>query len=288
MNLSVKENNDINNILVINLKLLKLLGLWQGNVSALKFSLAMKLFIIYRWALLIILYLHTVAEYLDIIFTWGDLENLAANGSVALIYTACIMKQTIFLLYEKRLQDLVQGLRSGYLATSLRWTEDHYNILQNADRRAQSASWRYYYLCIGTIFSFFVRAILFSYGAAVGLDMFNQGNQTVKTLVFKAWFPFDIQQPGNYEIAFCFQMISCTMGPAVNAAMDTLLVSVIINCCGEFKVLKYSLRTIRERGEELLALEKLHKVEKFSASEVLEREGSGRDQPGCSTGEPYI
>lgn len=286
MNLSVNEDHDINNILVVNLKLLKLLGLWQGNISALKFSWAIKLFISYRWALLIILYLHTATEYLDIVFTWGDLENLAATGSVTLIYTACIMKQTIFLLYEKRLKDLVQRLRSGYLATSLRWTEDHYKILQKADCRAQAASWRYYYLCIGTLISFFTRSILVSYGSALGLEILNQGNQTVKTLVFKAWFPFDIQQPGNFEIAFCFQIISCIMGPAVNAGMDTLLVSVIINCCGEFKVLKYSLRTIRERAEYLLASEKLHKMESFSASEALECENSRREQPGFSTGEP--
>jgi hypothetical protein len=78
------------------------------------------------------------------------------------------------------------------------------------------------------------------------------------------------------------------MGPAVNAAMDTLLVSVIINCCGEFKVLKYSLRTIRERVEELLASEKLHKLDRISASEDLKFETSGREQLGDSTGEHCI
>lgn len=286
MNSAINEDQGINNILVVNLKLLKFLGLWKGNISALNFSWARTLFISYRWALLIILYLHTATEYLDIVFTWGDLENFAANGSVALIYTACIMKQTIFLLYDKRLKDLVQRLRSGYLTTSLRWTEDHYKILQNANHRAQAASWRYYYICIGTLISFFTRAILVSYGSALGLEMFNQGNHTLKTLVFKAWFPFDIQQPGNFEIAFCFQIISCSMGPAINAGMDTLLVSVIINCCGEFKVLKYSLRTIRERAEDLLASEKLRKVEHFSASEALECENSRRKQLGFSTGEP--
>lgn len=285
MNSSVNEDHIINNILAVNLKLLKLLGLWQGNIASLKFSWAIKLFIFYRWALLIIMYLHTATEYLDIVFTWGDLENLAANGSVTLIYTTCIMKQTIFLLYEKRLQDLVHSLRSGYLATSLRWTKQHFKILHIADRRAQAASWRYYYLCIGTIISFFTTAILSSYGAAFGFEGFSQGNQTVKTLVFKAWFPFDIQQSGYYEIAFCFQIITCTMGPAINAGMDTLLVSVIINCCGEFKVLKYSLRTIRERAEVLLALEKSFQKESLSASETLRsKENVRTKQPGVLTG----
>jgi hypothetical protein len=288
MNSSANEAHVINNILLVNLKLLKLVGLWQGNISTLKVSWAVKLYTIYRWALLIIMYLHTVTEYLDIVFTWGDLENLAANGSVTLIYTACIMKQTVFLLYEKRLQHLVQSLQSGYLATSLRWTKDHYKILHDADHRARAASWRYYYLVIGTIISFFVTAILSSYGTVFGLEGFTQGNQTVKTLVFKAWFPFDIQQSGYFEIAFCFQIISCTMGPAINAGMDTFLVSVIINCCGEFKVLKYSLRTMRDRAEELLALEECSRGRSSNAHEELaSKENVRREQTKLSAGKQY-
>ncbi|XP_021935176.1 uncharacterized protein LOC110837397 [Zootermopsis nevadensis] len=285
MNSSVNEEHVVNNILAVNLKLLKLLGLWQGHTASFKFSWAIKLFIFYRWALLIIMYLHTATEYLDIVFTWGDLENLAATGSVTLIYTTCIMKQTVFLLFEKRLQDLVHSLRSGNLATSLRWTKQHFEILHIADRRAQAASWRYYYLCIGTIISFFITSIISSYGTAFGLEGFSQGNQTVKTLVFKAWFPFDIQQSGYFEIAFCFQIITCTMGPAINVGMDTLLVSVIINCCGEFRVLKYSLRTIRERAEELLASEKSFREENLSVSEMIQsKENVRTEQAGVLTG----
>jgi hypothetical protein len=288
MNSSANEAHVTNNILVINLKILKLVGLWQGNISALNDSWTIKLYTIYRWALLVIMYLHTATEYLDIVFTWGDLENLAANGSVTLIYTACIMKQTIFLLYEKRLQHLVQSLQSGYLATSLRWTKHHYKILHDADHRAQTASWRYYYLVIVTIISFFITAILSSYGTALGLQGFRQGNQTVKTLLFKAWFPFDIPQSGYFEIAFCFQIISCTMGPAINSGMDTFLVSVIINCCGEFKVLKYSLRTIKERAEELLTLEECSTVGGSNAQEELEsKENVRRERTRLSTGTHY-
>jgi hypothetical protein len=285
MNSSENKPHVINNILVVNLKLLKLVGLWQGNISTQKDSWTIKLYTIYRWALLFIMCLHTATEYLDIVFTWGDLENLAANGSVTLIYTACIMKQTVFLLYEKHLQHLVQTLQSGYLATSLRWTKDHYKILHDADRRAHAASWRYYYLVIATIIAFFTTAILTSYGTAFGLEGFRQGNQTVKTLVFKAWFPFDIQQSGYFEIAFCFQIISCTMGPAINSGMDTFLVSVIINCCGEFKVLKYSLRTIKERAGELLTLEECSTLGNSSAHEEFESEENvRREKTGLSTG----
>jgi len=288
MNSPVNETPVINNILVVNLKLLKLVGLWEGNKSTMKVSWTVKLYIIYRWALLLIMYLHTVTEYLDIAFTWGDLENLAATGSVAFIYTTCIMKQTLFLFYEKRLQHFVQSLQSGYLATSLRWTNNHYKILHDADCRAQAASWRYYYLVIVTIFSFFIRSILTSYGTALGLEGLRQGNQTVKTLVFKAWFPFDIQQSGYFEIAFCFQIISCIMGPAANSGMDTFIVSVIINCGGELKVLKYSLRTIKERAEELLTLDECSKEGGSSEHEEIEHtENVRREQTRLSAGKHY-
>jgi len=288
MNSPVNEGHVINNILVVNLKLLKLVGLWQGNRSTMKVSWTIELYTIYRWALLLIMYLHTASEYLDIVFTWGDLENLAATGSVALIYTTCIMKQTLFLFYEKRLEHFVQSLQSGYLATSLRWTNSHYKILNDADRRAQAASWRYYYLVIVTIFSFFARSILTSYGTALGLEGLRQGNQTVKTLVFKGWFPFDIQQSGYFEIAFCFQIISCIMGPAVNSGMDTFIVSVIINCGGELKVLKHSLRTIKERAEELLTLDECSKGGSSSEHEELEsKQNVRKEQTRLSAGKYY-
>jgi len=288
MNSPVNEDHVINNILVVNLKLLKLVGLWQGNRSSTKVSWTINLYIIYRWALLLIMYLHTATEYIDIVFSWGDLENLAATGSVALIYTTCIMKHTLFLFYEKRLQHFVQSLQSGFLATSLRWTNNHYKILNDADRRAQVASWRYYYLVIVTISSFFIRSILTSYSTDLGLEGLRQGNQTVKTLVFKAWFPFDIQQSGYFEIAFCFQIISCIMGPAVNSAMDTFIVSVIINCGGELKVLKYSLRTIKERADELLTLNECSKVGSSSEHEELEsKENVRREQTRLSAGKHY-
>jgi hypothetical protein len=287
MNSSVNKDHVINNILVVNLRLLKLLGLWKGNISTLKFSWAMKLFIFYRWTLLIIMYLHIITEYLDIVFTWGDIENLAASGSTALMFTASVMKQTIFLLYENRFHDLVQSLRNGYLATSLRWTKEHYKILHDADRHAQTVSWRYYYLCIGTVISFMITAIFSSYGTTFGLEGYRQGNQTVKSLVFKAWFPFDIQQLGYFEIAFCYQMIPSIMGPAINAGLDTLVVSLMINCCGEFKVLKYSLRTIRKQVDELLALEKSSREESLTTNETLESRENRRERTRVSTGEHY-
>ena len=82
-----------------------------------------------------------------------------------------------------------------------------------------------------------------------------QRNKTLKTLIFKAWSPFDTQQPHYYVLAFVFLLRLATCGPTINTGIDTLIVSLTANCCGQFDVLRYSLRTIKERAEELVVKE---------------------------------
>jgi hypothetical protein len=78
------------------------------------------------------------------------------------------------------------------------------------------------------------------------------------------------------------------MGPAVNSAMDTFIASVIINCGGELKVLKYSLRTIKERAEELLTLDKHSKEWASCEHEALgAKENVRREQTRLSAGKHY-
>jgi hypothetical protein len=67
----------------------------------------------------------------------------------------------------------------------------------------------------------------------------------------KAWYPMDIQQPGNYLLMFIFQVIIATVGPMVNIGTDTFLMSLMIHACGEFHVLKKSLRSLKQRAVQL-------------------------------------
>jgi hypothetical protein len=67
----------------------------------------------------------------------------------------------------------------------------------------------------------------------------------------KAWYPIDIQQPGNYLLLFVFQLIIVTVGPMVNIGTDTFLTSLMIHACGEFRVLKKSLRNVKQRAVQL-------------------------------------
>ncbi|PNF28684.1 hypothetical protein B7P43_G07888 [Cryptotermes secundus] len=72
-----------------------------------------------------------------------------------------------------------------------------------------------------------------------------------KELPLKAWYPVDTQQPGNYLLMFIFQLIVVTVGPMVNIGTDTFLMSLMIHACGEFRVLKKSLRSLKQRAVQL-------------------------------------
>jgi hypothetical protein len=46
---------------------------------------------------------HATLETINILLTWGDLKDLAENGSVALIYFAAIFKQINFVFMKSAL-----------------------------------------------------------------------------------------------------------------------------------------------------------------------------------------
>jgi hypothetical protein len=67
----------------------------------------------------------------------------------------------------------------------------------------------------------------------------------------RAWYPMDMQQPGNYLLIFIFQLIIVTVGPMVNIGTDTFVMGLMIHACGEFRVLKKSLRSLKQRALQL-------------------------------------
>jgi hypothetical protein len=67
----------------------------------------------------------------------------------------------------------------------------------------------------------------------------------------KAWYPMDMRQVGNYMLAFIFQLVIITVGPMINIGSDTFLMGLMIHACGEFRVLKQSLRSLKQRAAQL-------------------------------------
>jgi hypothetical protein len=267
MDLSENEESCRKDCLGVNLKVLRLVGLWQDftNHSG---EWTLKVFTYYKWTLLFLMITHATLEIIDILLTWGDLKDVAENGSVALIYVAAIFKQMNFIFCEKRIKLMIKKVKSNFSSTLLKWTGNQNKIIRKANRRAYIVSWIYYGFGVVCISCFVTTAVIKSYSEYFGFGK-TQRNKTVKTLIFKAWFPFDIQQPCYYILAFIFQLLLATCGPMINIGIDTLIVSLIINCCGQFDVLHYSLRSIRERAEELavqemVSVDRSHNAKKIS------------------------
>jgi hypothetical protein len=87
----------------------------------------------------------------------------------------------------------------------------------------------------------------------------------LQELPLKAWFPIDIQQPGNYLLIFGFQLIIVAVGPMINIGTDTFITGLIIHACGEFRILKKSLRSLKQR-----ALQLQHEDTGFRSQKSLE------------------
>ena len=78
-----------------------------------------------------------------------------------------------------------------------------------------------------------------------------QSLNLLQELPLKAWFPMDMQQTRNYLLIFGFQVIIIIVGPLVNIGSDTFITGLIIHACGEFRVLKKSLKLLKQRALQL-------------------------------------
>jgi hypothetical protein len=291
MDLSLNEERRINDCLNVNLKVLRLVGLWQDFTPTKHFPWTVKLFSHYKWMLLFLMIAHTTSEITDILLTWGDLKNLAENGSVALIYAAAIFKQINFLLRQKRIKGITHNVKNNLFSKLMKWREHQDTISRKANRRAHIVSWTYYGFGIVAVSCFVLMAIFKSYAEYFGFGKIqgNKGNSTLKTPIFKAWFPFDIQQSRYYVLAFVFQLLLGICGPMINIGIDTFVLGLIIHCCGQFKILKYSLRTIRERAEILVAQEIISIEKRKSGKEIPKHKKNVKsEEPGITTGDVCV
>jgi hypothetical protein len=50
-------------------------------------------------------------------------------------------------------------------------------------------------------------------------------------------------------------MLVILFGPTVNIGLDTMFVGLVIHACGQFKILKNSLRNIKQRAIHILEIE---------------------------------
>jgi hypothetical protein len=239
----------LNDFLKVNIKTLKLVGLWNS------FGLERKkhgAYTVFSLFVSTVISIHVLTQVADLFYSWGDLDNFSATASTFLTYGAALIKQLCYLKNSKRIYGMVYRLRDGKLSPPSTWSEEQKKVANAYDKHASTMSWSYYSLGIGCLFGFAMTAIL-----STSIQTQNGANSTVassRKLPYRAVFPFDTDQIGYYGIAFSFQMLVILFGPTVNIGLDTMFVGLIIHACGQFKILKSSLRNIKQRATNVLEI----------------------------------
>lgn len=261
----------LKDFLSVNIKTLKLVGMWNS------FGLERKTrpaYTTYSWFVATVIFLHVVTQVADLFYVWGDLDNFSATASTLLTCGALLIKQLCYLVNSNKIYRMVYRLRDGELSPPSKWSEEQKNIAKSYDRHARIMSWSYYSLGIGCLFCFAMTAIVSN-----RIPTHAGNNSTApspRKLPYRAVFPFDIEQVGYYGIAFSFQMLVILLGPTVNIGLDTMFVGLVIQACGQFKILKNDLRNIKNRATIVVDNEQIQKG--YSATDDPDRKNSHDNQ----------
>ena len=251
-----QDKFDSRNLMSLNVKVLQVVGIWPDIPVPKKFEWLMKLYSFYRWLFLLMVMTNSITQIADLILSLDDLENLAANGSVTMIYLASFIKQINFFANKKRLTSLVENIQKGHFSQSLNWDTGRNQIVIRGNKKALVISWIYCVVTVVTGLSFFAFAIVNSYPEAFGLEDMLHGNETMKTLPIRASYPYDIHKPENFAITFLFQFFMLTLTPLMNCGNDTFATCLIVHGCIQFQVLKHALRNIDNRANALIGMKK--------------------------------
>ncbi|PNF29688.1 hypothetical protein B7P43_G13064 [Cryptotermes secundus] len=196
---SVKDSL-MKDFLKVNIKTLKLVGLWNSFGLERKTNGA---YTVFSRFVSTVIFIHVVTQVTDLFYTWGDLENFSATASTFLTYGAALIKQLCYLKNSKRIYRMVYRLRDEKLSPPSTWSEEQKNIANDYDRHARTMSWSYYSLGIGCLLGFAMTAIV-----STSTETTDEANSTTtsRKLPYRAVFPFDTEKVEYYGIAFSFQM----------------------------------------------------------------------------------
>ncbi|GFG31412.1 hypothetical protein Cfor_11927 [Coptotermes formosanus] len=148
-----------------------------------------------------------------------------------------------------QVQELTMRLRGGVLSSGLRWSKEQDEIARNTNRQARLLSTMYYAVAVSSVTGLVAISLRTSYNCMC--DAKSESLNFLQELPLKAWFPVDMQQTRNYLLIFGFQLVIVIVGPMVNIGTDTFITGLIIHACGEFRVLKKSLRLLKQRALQL-------------------------------------
>ncbi|PSN47655.1 Odorant receptor 74 [Blattella germanica] len=239
--------------MAINIKAIHVVGLWNYHWKK-KNQWRYYAYCLFSSIQISILAVHTVTQFLDLCINSHDMATYATTAWLTINYFAATTKQVFFVYHRDELQDTTLKLKGGILSKGLRWSKEQDDIALKTHKQVRTLSLIYDWMgviCVIGIVSIAIQSSYYKlYAEFTGLQNYT-GQETEFQLPLQAWLPFDIQKPGNYLIAFTFQVTTLLIGPIVNIGTDGFMAGLMIHACGEFRILKHSLKMLKRRARQL-------------------------------------
>lgn len=208
-----------------NFKILTILGLWDLRIHN---TFKNWFYYCYQIFSLLFLILFIILEYIDLYFVRHDLEKFNFNLCATVTTTATIMKTMRAL---QKFPD-INGFRQDFNRDSEK-DKDYKKIILKASLEMKYLINFFYSLT-------FILIVIWS---LTPLLDYKSGDWK---LMYRQWYPFDVQQFLNYVIAYVYQVISLIIIASNVVASDLVVWCFMISMIAEYEILETDIRKINE------------------------------------------
>ncbi|KAL0883470.1 hypothetical protein ABMA27_016841 [Loxostege sticticalis] len=167
-----------------------------------------------------------MAQFVDLIIIWGDVALMTGTAFLLLTNVVLALKVLNMVCRREEIRAIVEETDGQLQAVNTDWGKE---IVKSCDRHLTVLISIYTCLSYLTIM-----------GWATGHE---EGE-----LPTRAWYPYDTTTSPGYEITSWQQVVGVCLGAGVNISLDTIVVSLMAQCCCRLKILATSLKKL---GDEM-------------------------------------
>ncbi|KAL0839131.1 hypothetical protein ABMA28_017104 [Loxostege sticticalis] len=167
-----------------------------------------------------------MAQFVDLIIIWGDVALMTGTAFLLLTNVVLALKVLNMVCRREEIRAIVEETDGQLQAVNTDWGKE---IVKSCDRHLTVLISVYTCLSYLTIM-----------GWATGHE---EGE-----LPTRAWYPYDTTTSPGYEITSWQQVVGVCLGAGVNISLDTVVVSLMAQCCCRLKILATSLKKL---GDEM-------------------------------------
>lgn len=259
-----------------NFMIFQLIGLWRP----VHWTPGWKTNLYNSYTLFVVLFVSSITlfEFVDLVGSIDDLETFATNSFILLTMVGVCGKAATFLKKRRELIELTNVLKNypclpqnseelaiqretdrftrsdidafwkgGSLLVYLSWT------VRNAVSRVTSGYHHHHHFFflswVSQRFNILRYAALT--GAAVVAVVISSILRDIprQTLPFNIWLPYDRSSSIGFWIAYLHQILAHVAGASINVAYDTIVPGLMLETCGQLRILKRRIKKVSDRVE---------------------------------------